>query len=131
MDCKPHVFTGADGAVSLIRWIEKVESVFDKCGCPEADKVRYATGTLEGEALTWWNTQVQILGVYMANGTPWNEFKELLTEVYCPRDEVQKLEHEYNNLQMQGADIKGYTTRFNELVTLCPNLTQHNHRKIE
>jgi hypothetical protein len=31
LDCKPHTFNGTDGAVSLLRWIEKVESVFAMC----------------------------------------------------------------------------------------------------
>ena len=59
-----------------------------KCNCPATDKVKYATGTLEGASLTWWNTQVQMLGVDVANAIPWDDFKELLREEYCPRDEI-------------------------------------------
>ncbi|KAI3810172.1 hypothetical protein L1987_19782 [Smallanthus sonchifolius] len=55
MDCKPHVFSGAEGAVGLLRWFEKVESVIAMCNCPVANQVKFAAGTLEGPALTWWN----------------------------------------------------------------------------
>ena len=69
MDYKPHNFSGAEGAAGLLRWFEKTESVLAKCNCPAADKVKYATGTLEGTALTWLNTQVQMLGLDVANAT--------------------------------------------------------------
>ncbi|MFS7977997.1 hypothetical protein Hanom_Chr10g00910511 [Helianthus anomalus] len=55
MDCRPTTFSGTEGAVGLLHWFEKLESVFEMCECPEARRVKYATGTLEGLALTWWN----------------------------------------------------------------------------
>ncbi|KAI3784113.1 hypothetical protein L1987_43205 [Smallanthus sonchifolius] len=86
MDCKPHAFSGA---VGLLRWFEKVESVIAMCNCPVANQVKFAARTLEVPALTWWNTQVQMLGLAMANGLPWEEFKSMMKEEYCPRDEIQ------------------------------------------
>ena len=47
MDCKPHNFGGSEGAIGLLRWFEKVESCFAMCNCPPADRVKYATATLE------------------------------------------------------------------------------------
>ncbi|GJR10968.1 hypothetical protein Tco_0793620 [Tanacetum coccineum] len=46
-------------------------------------------------ALTWWNTQVQTRGHDAANGLTWETFKGLLTEEYCRKDEMQKLESEF------------------------------------
>ncbi|KAI3754776.1 hypothetical protein L1987_54567 [Smallanthus sonchifolius] len=77
MDCKPHTFSGAEGAVGLLRWFEKVESVFAMCNCP---LVKFASGTLEGPTLTWWNVQVQMLGLAMANALTWEEFKMMMKE---------------------------------------------------
>ncbi|XP_035835692.1 uncharacterized protein LOC118483974 [Helianthus annuus] len=131
MDCKPQTFTGTEGAVGLLRWFEKAESVFAMCNCPAGDRVKYATGTLADGALTWWNTQVQMLGIEMANATTWDDFKELMREEYCPRDEIQKLENEYYNLKMQGSEIEAYTRRSNDLATLCPNLSRPPPRRIE
>ena len=131
MDCKPSNFSGTEGPVGLLHWIEKTESVLAKCNCPAADKVKFATGTLEGTALTWWNSQVQMLGVDVANATPWDEFKDLLKEEYCPRDEIQKLETEFYNLKMVGSEIEAYTTRSHELATMCPNLSNPPFKRIE
>jgi hypothetical protein len=73
MDCKPHKFSGTEGAVRLLRWIEKIESAFAMCNCPAASQVNYVSGPLEGPALTWWNSKVQILGFEPANAMAWEE----------------------------------------------------------
>ncbi|KAI3774330.1 hypothetical protein L1987_48881 [Smallanthus sonchifolius] len=131
MDCKPHTFSGAEGAVGLLRWFEKVESVIAMCNCPVANQVKFAAGTLEGPALTWWNAQVQMLGLAMANGLPWEEFKSMMKEEYCPRDEIQKLEGEFWNLKMEGSEIELYTTRSHELATMCPHMVTPDYKWIE
>ncbi|KAI3802031.1 hypothetical protein L1987_30154 [Smallanthus sonchifolius] len=108
MDCKPHTFSGAEGAVGLLRWFEKVESVFAMCNYPLANQVKFASGTLEGPALTWWNAQE-----------------------YCPRDEIQKLEGEFWNLKMEGSEIELYTPRSHELATMCPHMVTTDYKRIE
>ncbi|GKD16133.1 hypothetical protein Tco_1205291, partial [Tanacetum coccineum] len=40
---------------------------------------------------------------------PWKDLMKLLTEVYCPRNEIQKLENELWNLCVKGTDVVGYT----------------------
>ncbi|GJS55391.1 hypothetical protein Tco_0628753 [Tanacetum coccineum] len=47
------------GAVGLIRWFERTESVFSRSNCTEDCKVKFATGTLTEEALSWWNSFAQ------------------------------------------------------------------------
>ncbi|KAJ0840577.1 putative retrotransposon gag domain-containing protein [Helianthus annuus] len=131
MNCKPQTFSGTEGAVGLLRWFEKAESMFAMCNCPEGDRVKYATGTLEDGALTWWNAQVQMLGIEMANATTWDDFKELMPEEYCPRDEIQKLENEYYDLKMEGSEIEAYTKRSHELAILYPNMSRPPPRRIE
>ncbi|XP_022019754.1 homeobox protein 2-like [Helianthus annuus] len=76
------------------------------CNCPVGDRVKYATGTFEDSALTWWNAQVQLLGIDVANATTWDDFKELIRKVFCPRDEIQKQENEYYDLKMVGSEIE-------------------------
>nr|GEU98826.1 hypothetical protein [Tanacetum cinerariifolium] len=41
----------------------------------ERDKVKFATATLQGCALTWWNGRIASMGIDVANGTPWTEVK--------------------------------------------------------
>ncbi|KAJ0908803.1 putative transcription factor interactor and regulator CCHC(Zn) family [Helianthus annuus] len=131
MDCKPQTFTGTEGAVGLLRWFEKAESVFAMCNYPAGDRVKYATGTLVDGALTWWNAQVQLLGIEAANATTWDDFKELIREEYCPRDEIQKLENEYYDLKMVGSEVEAYVKRSYELADMCPNLSRPMPRRIE
>ncbi|KAJ0514894.1 putative transcription factor interactor and regulator CCHC(Zn) family [Helianthus annuus] len=131
MDCRPSTFNGTEGAVGLLRWFEKLEFVFEMCECPEARRVKYATGTLEGVALTWWNAQVQMLGLAATNATPWNDFKELIKRKYCTRDDIHKLEVEFFNLKMTGSEIEAYTKRSNELALLCLTMVDPPIKRIE
>ncbi|GKB72872.1 hypothetical protein Tco_0934284 [Tanacetum coccineum] len=59
MSCQPFNFKGSEGAVGLIRWFERTESVFSRSNCTEDCKVKFATGTLTEEALSWWNSFAQ------------------------------------------------------------------------
>ncbi|GKD13183.1 hypothetical protein Tco_1197590, partial [Tanacetum coccineum] len=60
--CQPLNFKGTEGVVGLTRWIEKMESVFNISGCAIENQVKFATCTLLGAALTWWNSQIRSLG---------------------------------------------------------------------
>ncbi|GJS09574.1 hypothetical protein Tco_0366370 [Tanacetum coccineum] len=51
-------------------------------------KVKFATGTLTEEALSWWNSFAQPIGIEEAYKITWVEFKKLLKKKYCPRTEV-------------------------------------------
>ncbi|GJR56377.1 hypothetical protein Tco_1406898 [Tanacetum coccineum] len=55
------------GAVDLIHWFERTESVFSRSKCAEEDRVTFATGTLTNDALSWWNAYAQPIGIEQAN----------------------------------------------------------------
>ncbi|GJU26019.1 hypothetical protein Tco_1164640 [Tanacetum coccineum] len=59
MSCQPINFKGTEGAIGLIRWFERTESVFSRSNCTEDCKVKFATGTLIEEALSCWNSFAQ------------------------------------------------------------------------
>ncbi|GKE95512.1 hypothetical protein Tco_1580367 [Tanacetum coccineum] len=63
MNCQPINFKGMEGDVGLIRWSERTESVFSRSNCIEDCKVNFATGTLTEEALSWWNSFAQHIGI--------------------------------------------------------------------
>ncbi|GJS38003.1 hypothetical protein Tco_0536385 [Tanacetum coccineum] len=77
VSCQPFYFNGTEGAVSLIRWFERTESVFSRSHCVEENKVTYATGTLTDDALSWWNSYAQPIGINQANQITWTELKRL------------------------------------------------------
>ncbi|GJX10207.1 reverse transcriptase domain-containing protein, partial [Tanacetum coccineum] len=128
MSCQPINFKGTEGAVGLIRWFERTESVFSRSNCTEDRKVKFATGTLTKEALSWWNSFAQPIGIEEAYKIIWVEFKKLLIKKYCPRTEVQKMEY---HLTVKGNDLKTYVRRFQELATLYPTIVANSEKMME
>ncbi|GJY60771.1 reverse transcriptase domain-containing protein [Tanacetum coccineum] len=94
-------------------------------------KVKFATGTLTEEALSWWNSFAQPIGIEEAYKTTWSEFKKLLIKKYCPRTEVKKMEDEFYNLTVKGNDLKTYIRRFQELAILCPTMVPNSEKLME
>ncbi|GJW96464.1 hypothetical protein Tco_0178272 [Tanacetum coccineum] len=90
MKCQPLNFKGTEGVVGLTRWIEKMESFFNISGCAIENQVKFATCTLLGAALTWWNGQIRTLG----------------PDAYSMTWEVT------------GNDVPAYTERFQELTLI-------------
>nr|GFB34167.1 reverse transcriptase domain-containing protein [Tanacetum cinerariifolium] len=59
LKCKPLDFKGTEGVVGLSRWFEKMKSVFSISNCTTSNQVKFATCTLQDDALTWWNSHVK------------------------------------------------------------------------
>nr|GEY13541.1 hypothetical protein [Tanacetum cinerariifolium] len=95
------------------------------------DKVKFETATLQGLALTWWNGRIASMGIDAANGTSWTEVRKWMTEEFCPRSVLQRLDQELYNLKLKGTDIDGYTNRFHELALLCPRMVEPEQVKVE
>ncbi|GJY49110.1 putative reverse transcriptase domain-containing protein [Tanacetum coccineum] len=129
--CGPTQFYGNEGAVELCRWFEKTESVFRISECAERSKVKFAATTLQGRALTWWNTQVATLGLDVVNGKSWTDMRKMMMEELCPGEEVQRLENELRSLKLRDTNIAAYTQRFNELALLCPEVVPTEKKKVE
>ncbi|GJZ05611.1 putative reverse transcriptase domain-containing protein [Tanacetum coccineum] len=94
-------------------------------------KVKFATGTLTEEALSWWNSFAQPIGIEEAYKITWSEFKKLLIKKYCPRTEVKKIEDEFYNLTVKGNALKTYVRRFQELAVLCPTMVPNSEKLME
>nr|GEU94964.1 putative reverse transcriptase domain-containing protein [Tanacetum cinerariifolium] len=100
-------------------------------GARENKKVKFAATTLQGRALTWWNSQVSTLGQEVAIITTWTEMKRLMTKGFCSPEEIQRMKHELWNPKVKDFNISAYTQRFNELVLLCPTMVLTDQKKIE
>nr|GEV62832.1 reverse transcriptase domain-containing protein [Tanacetum cinerariifolium] len=82
LKCQPISFQGTEGVVGLTRWLEKMESIFQISNYTVAyQDVAYAM--------------------------PWATLKRMITDKYCPRGEIQKLESEYWNLKVKERYIGG------------------------
>ncbi|GKA88109.1 reverse transcriptase domain-containing protein [Tanacetum coccineum] len=131
VSCQPFYFNVTEGAVDLIRWFERTELVFSHSNCVEENKVTFAIGTLTDDALSWWNSYAQPIGIDQANQITWTELKRLLTNKYCSRTEVKKMEDEFYNLAVKGNDFKTYIRRFQELAVLCPNMVPNTEKLMD
>ncbi|GJR85477.1 putative reverse transcriptase domain-containing protein [Tanacetum coccineum] len=98
-------FFSTEGAVGLLTWFESIESVLHITKHPAKSQVEFTSSMLQGRALTWWNTLFQTRGRAATIAQPWDDFKKLVIEEYCPDVEVQKLESEFWNHKMVGSDI--------------------------
>ncbi|GKE36420.1 putative reverse transcriptase domain-containing protein, partial [Tanacetum coccineum] len=92
-----------EGVVGLTRWIEKMEPVFNISGCAIENQVKFATCTLLGAALTWWNGQIRTLG----------------PEAYSMTWEVK------------GNDVPTYTKLFQELNLICTKFVANETKKVD
>ncbi|GJV94674.1 hypothetical protein Tco_1546251 [Tanacetum coccineum] len=70
ISCQPFYFNGTKGAVGLIHWFERTESVFSHSRCAKENKITFAIGTLTDDALSWWNAHAQPIGIEQANQIP-------------------------------------------------------------
>ncbi|GJV27714.1 putative reverse transcriptase domain-containing protein [Tanacetum coccineum] len=131
LKCKPHNFSGTEGVVGLTHWFEKMETVFNISNCPSKYQVKYATCTLQDSALTWWNSHKRTISAEAAYAMNWVELMKLMTEVYCPRNKIQKMETELWNLTVKGNDLTAYTQRFQELILLCTRMVPDEEDRVE
>ncbi|GJZ96213.1 hypothetical protein Tco_0668547 [Tanacetum coccineum] len=90
MSCQPFYFNGTEGTIGLIRWFKRTESIFSHSNCAEKNKVKFSINTLNEEALFWWNSFAQPIGIKEAYKITWSEFKRLLIKKYCPQTKIKK-----------------------------------------
>ncbi|GJQ94041.1 hypothetical protein Tco_0005180 [Tanacetum coccineum] len=74
-DLGRHQETSTEGVVGLIYWFERTESVFLRSNYTEDCKVKFATGTLTEEDLSWWNSFAQPFGIEEAYKITWSDLK--------------------------------------------------------
>ncbi|GJW99777.1 reverse transcriptase domain-containing protein [Tanacetum coccineum] len=75
-----------------------METVFRVSNCTVKNQIKFTTYTLLGSALTWWNSYVRTVGHDVAYAMTWTNLKKMMTDKYCPRGEIKKLEVEMWNL---------------------------------
>ncbi|GKA71924.1 putative reverse transcriptase domain-containing protein [Tanacetum coccineum] len=104
LKCQPLNFKGTKGVFGLSQLFERMESVFHISNCIVENHVKFATCTLHSVALTWWNTHVKTVGHDAAYDMPWKTLMKMMTDKYCPRNEIKKLEMEIWNLKVKESD---------------------------
>ncbi|GJZ63308.1 putative reverse transcriptase domain-containing protein [Tanacetum coccineum] len=92
------------GVVELIQWFEKMETVFSISNCSVENQIKFSTCTLLAGALTWWNSHVRTVGHDVAYAMTWTDLKKKMTDKYCPRVKIKKLEADLLNLKVKESD---------------------------
>ncbi|GJQ96635.1 reverse transcriptase domain-containing protein [Tanacetum coccineum] len=105
--------------------------VFRISNCSMENQIKFSTCTLLAGALTWWNSHVMTVGHDVAYAMTWTDLKKKMTDKYCPRNEMKKLQAELWNLKVKGTDVLGYNQRFQELALLCVMMFPEESDKIE
>ncbi|GJU35920.1 putative reverse transcriptase domain-containing protein [Tanacetum coccineum] len=122
---------GTEGVVGLTRWFKKMEMLFHISNCPPKYQVKDASCTLLDGALTWWNSHKRTVRVDATYAMTWKALIKIMTEVYCPRNEIHKIETELWNLTVKGNDLTAYNQRFQELTMLCTKMVPKEEDKVE
>jgi Ty3 transposon capsid-like protein/Zinc knuckle len=129
--CGAIDYDGKGGSVKFVQWLEKMEDVIEISECSPDQRVKYVTNSFVSEALSWWkakkNTRRGVGGQLMS----WYTFKDLAMKQFCSEVDLNKMEREFLDHKMVGADHAAYTTRFYELSRLVPHLVTPESRGVE
>nr|GEZ06967.1 hypothetical protein [Tanacetum cinerariifolium] len=71
------------------------------------------------------------VGHEAAYGMSWKTLMKMMTNKYCPQNEIRKLEIELWDLKVKGTDLASYTQRYQELALLCGRMFSEESDKIE
>ncbi|GKE66695.1 putative reverse transcriptase domain-containing protein, partial [Tanacetum coccineum] len=108
-----------------------METVFRISNCFVENQIKFSTCTLLGSALSCWNSHVKTVGHDVAYEMTWTNLKKKMTDKYCLRGEIKKLEADMWNLKVKGIDVVGYNQRFQELALMCARMFPEESDKIE
>ncbi|GJS44875.1 reverse transcriptase domain-containing protein [Tanacetum coccineum] len=115
MKCKPLYFKGTEGVIELTQWFERMEIVFRIRNCAMEKQIKFATCSLLGSSLTWWNSHVRTVGHAVVYVMTWTNLKKKMTDKYCPRGEIKKLEVEMMFLE-ESDKIEKYVGGLSDMI---------------
>ncbi|GJV61172.1 hypothetical protein Tco_1467272 [Tanacetum coccineum] len=99
LKCQPLNFKGTEGVVGLTQWFEKMEFVYSISNCTLACQVKFATCTLQGNALTWRNSQLRTTTPEAAHAKPWRTHEKDMTRQNTAQvAKIKKLEIEMGGI---------------------------------
>ncbi|GJS91736.1 reverse transcriptase domain-containing protein [Tanacetum coccineum] len=77
------------------------------------------------------NSHVKTVSHEATYGMTWKTLKKMMTDKYCPRGEIKKLEIELWNLKIKGTDVVSYTQRFQELALIYGRMFPEESDEVE
>ncbi|GKA52992.1 putative reverse transcriptase domain-containing protein [Tanacetum coccineum] len=86
------IYNSRTGVKRTERVAREMETVFCISNCTVKNQIKFATYTLLGISLTWWNSHVRTVGHDVAYEMTWTDLKKKMIDKYCLRGEIKKLE---------------------------------------
>nr|GEW22897.1 putative reverse transcriptase domain-containing protein [Tanacetum cinerariifolium] len=115
LNCRPLKFNGIEGVIGLTQWFERTESVSSISNYIAENQVKFASCTLIGSALTWWNSHMRAVSQEVAYTMPWRTLKQMMTVNYTLR--FQKLTLLCGRMFPEESDeIERYVGRLPEMI---------------
>nr|GEX15146.1 hypothetical protein [Tanacetum cinerariifolium] len=90
LNCDSLKFNGTEGVIGLTQWFERTEYVSSISDCTAENQVKFASCTLIGSDLTWWNSHMRAVSQEGAYAMPWKTLRQIMTVQYCPRGSGEK-----------------------------------------
>ncbi|GKE46469.1 putative reverse transcriptase domain-containing protein, partial [Tanacetum coccineum] len=119
---------GTKGVIGLTQWFDKMEYVLRISNYTVACQIKFATCTLQGNALTWWNSHVKTVSHEVAYGMTWKALKKMMTDKYYPRGKIKKLEIELWNLKVKGSVMASKPKTMQDAIKLATELLDQKTR---
>jgi len=126
----PKDFTGDQGAIVALRWLEEMEAIIVISECDHNQRIMYTAHSFKGEALEWWNTLIQVKGRMNMYNLDWEEFKEMVIRKFCPMSETDLMQTKFLSHKMIGTDLGSYNTQFLKYCRLVPHLVTPEYNKV-
>ncbi|XP_076911543.1 uncharacterized protein LOC143569545 [Bidens hawaiensis] len=108
-----------------------MEAILRVSKCKGEDMMTFATASLRSEALCWWDNLVQTMGDRSIRRMTWVELKKLVLDQFCPPHELDKIEQDFLTLEAGIMTHREYTTKFNKMARLCPDLVTPEAKRIK
>ncbi|GJR06510.1 putative reverse transcriptase domain-containing protein [Tanacetum coccineum] len=123
----PVTRQGANDAMTL----ESIQAMIDWAIQRNSTHTQDDASQSSGGGLRRPNGHVRTLGHDAAYAMTWGTLKKKLTDKYCPKGEIKKLEIELWNLRVRGNDVAAYTQRFQELALMCTKFLANETKKVD
>ncbi|XP_061353541.1 uncharacterized protein LOC133298287 [Gastrolobium bilobum] len=112
---QPPTFEGGDNPEAVARWLQMIEHIFERMGCPEPQKADYASYQLIGDVLTWCTSARALLRAQKVDLT-WAMFRRVFLDKYFPKA-MRRMKHtELLALRQNNMTVNEYIAKFEQLM---------------
>jgi hypothetical protein len=108
------VFTHAADPLEANDWLRAVEKQLNIAQCDDRQKVLFASGQLQGEALDWWESY-EYGHPANAPAVTWQEFRENFRAYHILEGMIELKVEEFRSLTQWSLSVAEYRDKFAQL----------------